>query len=74
MFSTSSVRNGGNGCLRSWMGAPQREANTFDLVSGSTSHIAFEVISALGVESIADCPTVDETAYPGFFALQVSIA
>ena len=40
-------------CAHGW--APQREVNTFDLVSGSTSHIALEVISAIGVESIADC-------------------
>lgn len=40
-------------CAHGW--APQREENTFDLVSGSTSHIALEVISAIDVGSIADC-------------------
>lgn len=30
------------------------KSNTFDLVSGSTSHIAFEVIFAGGGELIAD--------------------
>lgn len=54
MFSMSFVRNETmDVCAHEW--APHREEITFDLVSGSTSHIAFEVISAIGVGSIADC-------------------